>query len=177
MMVRAEAVAGDHAAGLVDPTCSESLRLSGSSDAAEPQDPARWRGQFACWSGLEHERLMPESLHWSNLPGPPIEVKPEPGDESQRFYDALSDRHEADRSCVHRKVTATIVGRFDHEACKFIWVRADPTAQPRIFGAGFGPNHATLSRLKPQSIKDVALGPENDCWRKAEMKRNPAGPR
>lgn len=168
VQVRAQVVAGVHASGLTEASCRGFIVFGG--DTEQERNSPRWRGQIACGNGSSIERLLKaDYLNWEDAAPAPPPVAHIESESSSQLANALGDRHEKDGNCMRRKVTATIDGRFDHEACAYLWVRAYPDAQPRELGpTGYGNARAFRSRLVVRSVRDVETGEINACWDQAE---------
>jgi hypothetical protein len=169
--VRSEVVGGIHTGGLVDESCSAFILFG------EDLDLALRRGQIACGSGSDVELLMPHVLNWKDASSLPAPVTLMRDQALARLLHALSDRHPDDRSCMRQRAVATVIGRFDYERCKVIWVRAGSDDPPKPYGAGYGPFRSGHSQLVLQSVKDVTIGPNKPCWLEAEKKSRPTEPR
>jgi hypothetical protein len=162
--VRSMATSGRHGAGLYDDSCTGFVLFRRPDD----DDSPRWRGTLACGTGLADD---PKSLRWENAPPRPFPTKLVNDQSMIRFDHALADRHPEDRSCLHRAVTATVVGRFHYEPCKVIWTRTDDNAVPKPILSGGGMFDSIALRLDVQSVREVVVGVESDCWKQAEKAR------
>jgi hypothetical protein len=164
--VRAESIAGRHTSGLIDAGCKGFIPFWGDRHAGAP----RWRGQFACATRTPFGSADPSALEWRDSPPKPQSVKFSPDQWLQLFDQALADRHPDNRECMRRSVVATVVGRFNHEPCDPMWVRAKSTELPTLEGTGYGPMNAYHMSVSILSVENVVVGPVNQCWTESERK-------